>query len=171
MGIIATYQSITNRELDHLSLIDDGDEFLDFIEKAQEQEETQICKIIVGVEILYFLLTGKMIDEPMHNHLISESILGEYCNIAEEEIELFISYIRSDKVKMITKTLESVNFKAIFNSLIDGDLIQNRFSREIKEYKKLKIDIWEEITSSFYHLKQFYAKMAIENKSVLVIIR
>ena len=162
MGIIANYQTTTDIELEKFKCLDD-------VEEAQENENLEICDIDKMWDALHFLLTGKSANEPIKDNLISEAIVGQF-NISGEEIEEFISGIKSDRVKEIAKALQELDFEIYIDKFDMSAFRQNDIYPDIWEYEDEADEIKDDLRNSFESLKKFYEKMAAQESAVLVSI-
>ena len=162
MGMIANYQSTTDIELEKFKCLDD-------VEEAQENENVEICDIDKMWDALHFLLTGKSANEPIKDNLISEAIVGQF-NISGEEIEEFISGMKSDRVKEIAKALQELDFETYIDKFDMSVFRQNDIYPDIWEYEDEADEIKDDLRNSFESLKKFYEKMAAQESAVLVSI-
>jgi len=162
MGLIANYQSTTDLELENFMCLDD-------VEEAQDNENLEVCDIDKMWDALHFLLTGKSANEPIKDNLISEAIVGQF-NISGEEIEEFISGIKSDRVKEIAKALQELDFEIYIDKFDMSAFRQNDIYPDIWEYEDEADEIKDDLRNSFESLKKFYEKMAAQESAVLVSI-
>lgn len=162
MGLIANYQSTTDLELENFMCLDD-------VEEAQDNENLEVCDIDKMWDALHFLLTGKSAGEPIKDNLISEAIVGQF-NISGEEIEEFISGIKSDRVKEIAKALQELDFEIYIDKFDMSAFRQNDIYPDIWEYEDEADEIKDDLRNSFESLKKFYEKMAAQESAVLVSI-
>ena len=162
MGLIANYQSTTDLELENFMCLDD-------VEEAQDNENLEVCDIDKMWDALHFLLTGKSAGESIKDNLISEAIVGQF-NISGEEIEEFISGIKSDRVKEIAKALQELDFEIYIDKFDMSAFRQNDIYPDIWEYEDEADEIKDDLRNSFESLKKFYEKMAAQESAVLVSI-
>ena len=162
MGMIANYQSTSDSELENILCLDD-------VEELQENEDLEICDIDKMWDALHFLLTGKSASEPIENDLISEAIVGQF-NISGEDMEEFISGTRSNRVKEIAEALRKIDFEKYIDKFNMRNFAKNDIYPNIWEDEAEADEIKDDLRTSFESLRKFYAKMAEQERAVLVSI-
>lgn len=161
MGMVASYQSISDVELKKGLSVDDVDELLD-------NDDLEVCEIGKMWDALHFLLTGKSAYEPIKNNLISEAIIGQV-NISEDGEEV-ISAIRSNRVKEIAEALQKIDFEKYILKFNVNDFKKNDIYPDIWEYEDEVDSIKDDLRTSFASMREFYLKMAEQESAVLVSI-
>lgn len=163
MGMIASYQSTTDIELEKFMCLDNAEE-------AQENENLEICDIDKMWDALHFLLTGKSaIKGRIEDNLISEAIVGQFDPFGEE-IEEFIAGTKADRVKEIAKALQELDFETYLDKFDMRAFSQNDIYPDIWGYEDEADLIKDDLRNSFENLKKFYEKMAEHERAVLVSI-
>ena len=136
-----------------------------------------LCVVIV-LTILFLIIINNLVLETFYIYNKKDSAKDLYeqinekynNNVAEEEIEEFISGTKTDRVKEIAKALQELNFETYIDKFDMSAFSQNDIYPDIWGYEDEADLIKDDLRNSFENLKKFYEKMAAQESAVLVSI-
>ena len=166
MGMIACYQMIEGKAIKEL-LNKTDEEVFEAIEELQEMDECvlDIDKLWDG---LHFMLTGVSAAEPLRDNPLSEAVVG-VDSFFDDENSDYITYILPERMAAIMNALKCFEIENAVRNFEPEEFARKEIYPDIW-VKEDKEELQEELSESFYALKNFYEKAAQSGKGVIVSI-
>lgn len=165
MGMTACYMTTDSELLERLKKMD-GEELLDELEEAREQDVFDMDKLWDG---LHCLLTGTPASsDPAKGDMLSEAVVGTTLFSDDEDAD-YIAYIMPDRLKQIVEALSCVDIECLTGSFSPEDFTKKEVYPDIWN-KEDKEELKEELKEAFEGLKSWYENAAELNKGIIVSI-
>lgn len=166
MGLRAYYQSLDDEKLELVKKFDpeNGAENFEKLE-AWEDEAEVLMDLDKMWDIIHFAFTGNMSATPKEGDPLSQAIFGEHIVESGD----FLAYTTKERVPVVLQALIDLDTKKMVDDFsvqgcIDAEIYPSFWGDVTKEdMEQGLIDYYEEI-------KDFYRKIAKENKNVLIAI-
>ncbi len=164
MGMIACYFEASSETVTNL-LGKSESEVESIVMEMEANDEVDDCDIDKSWDGLHFLLTGDTMAEMDSHNLLSVFVIGDKVLCNEEG---FVAVSTPEKVKEIAAKVNSIDIATFFKDFDPADFVEAEIYPRI--WEEDKEGLVEYLEENYAQLKQFYNRLAKEDKGIIVSI-